>query len=294
MIGVHVKLNLPKICQQMIVAAIATLFFMPVQASYQNSTQLGLKKEKQSIRLTNNLSYGMSSDALDNSDQKVFNHGVSYNGTLNFKDDFYTTFGVAATYTSVDTSITEQDNGAFQLTDLFASIGTNGFSLYKGDRDSINVYNNFGNVFPLSETSRNEGYKSVPSVSTDIAYQRGPLGIVLTGQYSHVINSYDVNTEGLYNLRSSSVARLTARYNQKIFKSLFRFQYFYSLGVAEYIDGNRLGSSGNGFSISTLINKNIWVGASTTNVSFIDEQYVDVWFYDPYRRFYNLRLGVTF
>ncbi len=274
-----------------LVAAIVVSFISSFSiASYENSTQLGIDQEESKINLVNSLSYGVSSDALDNNKQKVFNHGLGYTGTLFFLDKFYANAGLAATYTSVDTRVVENDNGSFNLSDLSIGLGTNGYSFYKGEKDSLTLFNNIRNVVPLSERSRNEGYKSVPSISGDLAYARGPLSFVLSGQYSHVINSYETNTQGLYNLRSSSLAGLTARYNYK----KLRFQYSYRFGVLEYMDSNRLGSSGNAFSIMALFNKTIWAGISTSNLSYVEEQYVDVWFYDPYRRIYNLRLGVTF
>ncbi len=260
------------------------------QASYENTTQLGIKKEKNQISLVNNFSYRMSSDAFDNNDQKVFNHGLGYNGTLFFLDQYYASFGAAATYHSVDSSIIEDDNAAFHFTDLSIGLGTKGFAMYKGEQDSLSLFSNIRNVFPLSETSRNEGYKSIPSISSDLAYQRGPLSFVLSGQYSYVMNSFETNTRGLYNLRSSTVAGITARYNYK----RLRFQYSYRFGVLEYMDGNRLGSSGNNFSVMAMFNKTLWAGISTSNLSYVEEQYVDVWFYDPFTRIYNLTMGVTF
>ncbi len=259
-------------------------------ASYENTTQLGIKKKESQINLVNSFSYRMSSDAFDSNDRKVFNHGLGYNGTLFFLDKYYANAGLAATYHSVDSTIIQQDNGTYHLSDAVIGLGTKGFQLYKGNSDSLSLFNNIRNVVPLSDRSRNEGYKSLTSVSGDLAYQRGPLSFVLTGQYNYVFNSFETNTDGLYNLRSSSLAGVTARYNYK----KLRLQYSYRFGVLEYMDGNRLGSSGNTLSIMALFNKSLWAGISTSNLSYAEEQYVDVWFYDPFRRIYNLTLGVTF
>ncbi len=259
-------------------------------ASYENTTQLGIEKKKNQIQLVNSFNYRMSSDAFDSNDRKVFNHGLGYNGTLFFLDKYYANAGLAATYHSVDSTIIQEDNGAYHLSDAVLGLGTKGFQLYKGNSDSLSLFNNIRNVVPLSDRSRNEGYKSLTSVSGDLAYQRGPISFVLTGQYSYVFNSFETNTDGLYNLRSSTVAGLTARYNYK----KLRLQYSYRFGVLEYMDGNRLGSSGNTLSIMALFNKSLWAGISTSNLSYAEEQYVDVWFYDPFRRIYNLTLGVTF
>jgi len=259
-------------------------------ASYENSTALGVKKKKNTLMLVNNFSYGMTFDSVDNNNEKVYYQGLGYGGTLFFLDKYYATAGLAANYHTVDESLIEDDNGAFHISDLSIGLGTKGTSLYKSKKDSISLFTNYNNVFPLSERSRNEGYKSVSTLSTDIAYQRGPLGLVLSGRGSYVFNSFDNDLNGNPNMESSFATGITARYNW----NRFRFQYSYRLGLRNFMDGSTVGGSGNTFNISAMITKKIWAGASTSNVNYIEEQFVDVWFYDPYRRIYNLRLGVTF
>ena len=266
--------------------------------SYENSTALGVKEEKKVFSLFHSLSYSASSNWADDTDQQLFNQGVSYGGTYFYKQQYYMTLGLAATYQTVDNALVETDNGSFHFTDLSVGFGTKGFNLYKGKTDSISLFTNIRNVFPLSERSRNEGYKSVPSGSMDLAYQTGPLGLVLSGNYAYVINTYDTrlfNSQngapaGTPNLESSTSGSLTARYN---FWRL-RAQFSYRIGMLQFLDGSTVGNSGNSFSLMAMLTQTLWAGASTSNFNNIDEQFVDLWFYDPYLRIYNLSMGVTF
>ncbi len=272
--------------------ALAALSIAPSfsNASYENSTAVGVKEEKPKIMLVNNFSYSFTTDANDTNAQKVYYQGLRYSGTLFFLDQYYATFGLGANYHTVDDTLVEEDSGAFHLSDLSVGLGSSGFTLYKGNHSKVSLFTNVSSVFPLSERSRNEGYKAIPAASVDLAYLRGPLGLVLSGQYAYVLNSYDTSLTGEPNIESSTTAGITARYNWW----KLRFQYSYRFGVRRFLDGSNVGASGNSLSIIGMINKNFWAGIFTNNVNYLDEQFVDIWFYDPYVRTYNLSLGVTF
>ena len=206
-------------------------------ASYERTTAVGV--EEDSTQFNHSFSYGFSSDAYDQSEQTLINHGARYTGTYFFMNrKYYTTFGLGALFQSVDNSLVQNDNGSFQLSDLVLGFGTSAWSLYKSNSDRLSLFTSFNNIAPLSETSRNEGYKSVPSIRADLAYQRGPLDLVLTGQYTYVFNSYDTNSFGDPNLESSLASSIAIRYNLKH----FRFQYSYLIGALKYLDGSSLGS----------------------------------------------------
>lgn len=258
-------------------------------ASYERTTAVGIDTD--TTQLNHSFGYSFSSDAFDQSKQTLINHGARYTGTYFFMNKkYYTTFGLGALFQSVDNGLVQNDNGSLQLTDLVLGFGTSAWSLYQSNSDRLSLFTSLSNIAPLSETSRNEGYKSVPSVRADLAYQRGRLDLVLTGQFTYVFNSYDTNTMGNSNLETSLSSGFSVRYNLKH----FRFQYSYIFGVLNYLDGTSLGSSGNNYSITGIINNNLWVSASTSNVNNVDEQFVDVWFYDPFVRIYSLSMGVTF
>lgn len=282
--------SLKKHFKLLITAFVINLSFYGAHASYENSTALGVGKKKSSIMLVNNISYGLTTDIADANSEKVYFQGLNYGGTLFFLDKYYATAGLGANYHTVDQSLIESDNGSFHISDLSIGLGTKGMSLIKKKKESLSLFTNINNILPLSERSRNEGYRSVSTLSGDLAYQRGPLGLVLSARGSYIFNSFETNIAGNTNPATSFATALTARYNWK----RYRFQYSYRIGVRNFIDGSTMGSSGNSFSASTMLTKKIWAGIATSNVNYIDEQFVDVWFYDPYRRIYNFRLGVTF
>ena len=225
-----------------LVAAIAiTLAFSTSKASFENSTAVGADSKEFKLSLLNAFNYSFTTNAADNNDEEVYYQGISYNGTLFFLDKYYGNFGVGANYHTVGSTLQENDNGIFHLSDFRLGVGNTGWNLYRSKKDSISLFANISNTLPLSEQSRNEGYKSVPSVGLDLAYRRGGLGLVLSGRQTYVWNSFETNTLGLYNTEWASSGRITARYDWK----RFRFQYSYRLSVRTFMDGSSLGGSGN-------------------------------------------------
>ncbi len=272
-------------------AMILVLFASSVAfSSFENSTAVGVEDKEAKLVLVNSFGYRITTDTADNNSQKVFNQGLAYSGTLFFLDQYYAIANIGAAYHTVDATLIEQDNGSIQLSDMLIGVGTKGFHLYKSQRDSVSAFAKIFNVLPLSERSRNEGYRSIPSISGDLAYQQGPWGFVISAEQAYVFNEFDTNVQGLYNLQSAVSGGMTLRYSHRY----FRLQYSYRAGVRTYMDNNRLGGSGNSFSVTGIINQNFWASVSTTNVNYLDEQFIDVWFYNPFERIYNLRMGVTF
>lgn len=258
------------------------------QASYERTTAVGAKKPSSYLSV---FSYSLSSDAFDSNDQKVINQGARYTGTyLFFKRKLYTSFSLGASFHSVDSALQEDDNGSFHLTDLSLALGTSAINLYKKKQHSVNLFTALSNVFPVSERSRNEGYKSVPALRSDLAYRVGKVDFVASGQYAHVVNSFDADLLGNSNLESSMMGGVSARIN---FEHL-RIQYSYRLGVLNYLNGESFGSSGNNFSVTGIFNRSIWASVSLSNLSYVEEQFVDLWFFDPFARIYRLSMGVNF
>ena len=258
-------------------------------ASYENTTAVGVEEE--SIDFTHALSFSVSTNTVDQSDQELLNQGVFYNGTYFFaKRKYYLAGGLGASYQSVDTELVENDNGIFEITDLRITFGTSGWNLYRGKKDSLSLYNSLSNTLALSETSRSDGYQSIPTGALDLVYRRGSLDYVLSGRYTYVFNEFDTRVDGSSNTESVATAALAIRYNMKH----FRFQYGYRVGLINYLDGTTIGSSGNSFSITGIINNSLWAAVSTSNINNVEEQFVDVWFYDPFIRIYRLSMGVTF
>lgn len=197
---------------------------------------------------------------------------------------------MGASYHSVETEIVEDDNGAVHLSNASLSIGTRGIELYKSGENIFSLQVALRNVFPLSQKSQNEGYRSVPSVTATSIYQRGMMSFLLTAQRTHVVNTYDTNLTGAPNLESSLTGGLGLLLS---FKN-FNFQYSYRSGILKYTDNSNIGNSGNSFRILTAITKNTWASLETSNVNYIEDQFVDLWFYDHFTRIYNLNIGVTF
>ena len=273
-----------------VLLAIALFFSLPSMASYENSTAVGVESEEQTLSLLNSLSYSFTADASDHNDEKVYFQGLRYNGTLFFLNQYYAIFGLGVNYHTLDGVIQEDDNRAFHISDLRLGLGTNGFKLYGSKEGSLSLFTNLSSLLPLSEISRHEGYKSISSVSLDLAYQRRALGLVVSGQQTYIWNSFETNLQGFYNPQWISTGSLTARYNWKS----FRFQYSYRMAIRNFMDGSALGASGNSLSTIYILNQNLWAGIFTSNMSYADQQFVDPWFYDPFVRIYNINLGATF
>lgn len=284
--------GLLKITNSVITLITVILLCSISQASYQSSTAVGTEKKHENSKymLVNSFNYSFSSDAMDSNTQKIFNQGLFYSGTLFILDQYYVSSSLGASFTSIDNNLIEDDNGSFHLSDFSLGLGTRAIKLYKSQTDSVSGFVSLRNVFPLSERSINEGYKSVPSARADVAYQRGFLNLIVSGQQTFVMNSFETNLVGVPNRKSSSVAGFAARLSFK----KFRFEYSYRVGVLNYTDGSNVGSSGNNFSMTAIFNKNLWAAMSTSNINYVEDQFVDVWFYDPFQRIYNLSLGVTF
>ena len=271
--------------------AFGLIFFFSISSmgSYENTTAVGVEEE--AIDYTSALSYRISTDTADQSDQNLLNQGIFYRGTYFFsKRKYYLAGGLGASFQSVDNELVQNDNGIFEMTDFSLTFGTSAWNLYRGVKDSLSLFTSINNVVPLSERSRNEGYKSVPTIAADLAYRRGPMDFVLSGRYTYVFNEFDSRVDGRTNLETAATTAIAVRYNMKH----FRFQYGYRVGLLNYLDGTTIGSSGNSFSITGIINNSLWAAVSTSNINNVEDQFVDVWFYDPFERIYRLSMGVTF
>ena len=74
----------------------------------------------------------------------------------------------------------------------------------------------------------------------------------------------------------------------------FQLIYSYQTGVRRFTDGTNLGVSGNRIQLSGRIGKYVNASLETTNSNFIDDQFIDPWFHNPFERRVNFNLGATF
>lgn len=235
------------------------------------------------------INYGLQSNLADKS-EKLFIHSIGYSMGYSAFSQFSLGANLNVNYRSINTEVIKDNGRVFEFSDVSLFLTSNKISLSQFFNQKSYFQYAVSNKFPLSQQSRHEGFRSIPSVSGDLVFKKYFYSISGSWSSSYVLNSYKTSVKGgLPNLESSHSLQFKISAKYKAFSA----SYSYYGGVRTTTDHSHSGFSGNKVSMNSYY-KNILASLSFSNISRIDDQYIDAWFSDPYRRVVQFNIGVVF
>jgi len=114
--------------------------------------------------------------------------------------------------------------------------------------------------------------------------------VFVMAEGNYVANTYDNSLRGSPNPANSYLGGVEISYSYKAVS----LSYSYHSGVRRFTDGTGLGFSGNSIKLAAKFYKTWSAELSTSNLNFVDDPFVDPWFFNPFSRVLNLNIGVTF
>ena len=237
------------------------------------------------------LNYSVQSDFAEELKPRLYSHLIST--TLNYKLNSAYSLNLSSSfrYNSLDRKILLK-NGSYGFNDLNVSLSR---KILLGDFLSASNSSvlRLASAFPLSEESRLEGHKAIPSLSFSINsdFFDGKYTLGNNFSYHYVINTYEYSpSSGVANNRDSfsySMSHSIELIKRLTFKLGFGFRYSKNTkGESDY-------SYNNSQSINYSFSK-LHLGVSYHNGGFTNDGDVSLWYIDKYRRNLKANLGYSF